>query len=170
MPANCHSVSWDQIGFCLQGENINRCASSHNVAIGPDNKARIYKEYHSVRPLVRIGTLPPLSRQRVRVWGSPNSGDWKKSQHSAYSVVLIQTLATTMNHFRGTFRDLIRLKVYCWRCRDYYENLFVLELGQCKQATYEKKWKRPGYCTLHCASRVFQRGKKQNIIYLTSGG
>jgi hypothetical protein len=30
------------------------------------HKVRIYKEYHSVCPLVGIGTLPPLSRQRVR--------------------------------------------------------------------------------------------------------
>jgi hypothetical protein len=61
-------------------------------------KIRIYKEYHSVCPLVGIGTLPtPLSparlplpprtggvgvtldRLRVRGWGSPNSDDWRKS-------------------------------------------------------------------------------------------
>jgi hypothetical protein len=59
------------------------------------HKVRIYKEYHSVCPLVGIGTLPtPLSpasvplppepggghtRLRVRGWGSPNSDDWRKS-------------------------------------------------------------------------------------------
>ncbi len=60
-----------------------------------NHKVRIYKEYHSVWPLVGIGTLPtPLSpaseplpqnrggghtRLRVRGWGSPNSYDWKNS-------------------------------------------------------------------------------------------
>jgi hypothetical protein len=54
----------------------------------------IYLEYHSVCPLVGIGTLPthlspasvPLSQEagahtrlRVRGWGSPNSDDWRKS-------------------------------------------------------------------------------------------
>ncbi len=54
----------------------------------------MYKEYHSVCPLVGIGTLPtPLSpasvplpprkgghtRLRVRGWESPNSDDWRKS-------------------------------------------------------------------------------------------
>ncbi len=60
------------------------------------NKVRIYKEYHSVCPLVGIGTLPPLSRQlvclsprykrggghtRLRVRGlvSPNSDDLRKN-------------------------------------------------------------------------------------------
>ncbi len=60
------------------------------------HKVRIYEEYHSVSPLVGIGTLPtPLSpasvplppepgggehtRLPVRGWGSPNSDDWRKS-------------------------------------------------------------------------------------------
>ena len=62
---------------------------SHKVRTG------IYKEYHSVCPLVGIGTLPtPLAsecapppergggghiRRRVRGWGSPNSDDLRKS-------------------------------------------------------------------------------------------
>ncbi len=59
--------------------------------------AHTYQEYHSVCPLVGIGTLPPpLSSAsvplppepkgggghtcvRVRGWGSPNSNDWRKS-------------------------------------------------------------------------------------------
>jgi len=64
-------------------------------------------EYHSVCPLVGIGTLkPPLSpgvcpfpqnqrgrvhcthtRLRVTGWGSPNSDTWRKAEH--YSVVFI---------------------------------------------------------------------------------
>ena len=60
-----------------------------------DHKVRIYKEYHSVCPIVGIGTPPtplspasvPLSpvpkggghtRLRVRGWGSPNSDDLRK--------------------------------------------------------------------------------------------
>jgi hypothetical protein len=51
------------------------------------HKVGIYKEYHSVCPLVGIGTLPtPLSPERrgghtplrLRGWGGPNSDDWKK--------------------------------------------------------------------------------------------
>jgi hypothetical protein len=50
-------------------------------------KVHIYLEYHSVCPLVRIGTPPhphPLAsvsprNQGVRGWGSPNSDDWRKS-------------------------------------------------------------------------------------------
>ncbi len=54
----------------------------------PNHKVRIYKDYHSVCPLVGIGTLPtPLwggggrgnTRLRLRGWGSPNSEDWRKS-------------------------------------------------------------------------------------------
>ncbi len=60
-----------------------------------NHKVRIYKEYHSVCPLVGIGTLPtPLSsasvplppepgrghtRLRVRGWGSPISDYWSKA-------------------------------------------------------------------------------------------
>ncbi len=67
----------------------------------PIRKVHIYIEYHSVCPLVRIGTLPPPlspasvpplppepggggghTRLRVRVWGSPNSDDFgEKAQH-----------------------------------------------------------------------------------------
>jgi hypothetical protein len=59
------------------------------------HKVRMYKEYHSVCPLVGIGTPPtPLSqasvplpprtggghtRLRVRGWGRPISDDWRKS-------------------------------------------------------------------------------------------
>ncbi len=63
----------------------------------------VYKEYHSVCPLVGIGTLaPPLApasvllspepeggghtRLRVRGWGSPNFDDLRKAYHSAFSV------------------------------------------------------------------------------------
>ncbi len=68
------------------GERVN-----HKVHI-------IYLEYHSVCPLVGIGTPPPLPlpltsvlsprtirgdgvhpRLRVRGWGSPNSDDWRES-------------------------------------------------------------------------------------------
>jgi hypothetical protein len=69
--------------------NVLRESLSHKVLI--------YKEHHSVFPLVRIGTPPtplPLAsvplppgpkgggghtRLRLRGWGSPNSDDWKKS-------------------------------------------------------------------------------------------
>ncbi len=61
-----------------------------------DHKVHIFIEYHSVCPLVGIGTLPPPlssasaplppepkggrhTRLRVRGWGSPNSDDWRKS-------------------------------------------------------------------------------------------
>ncbi len=62
--------------------------------MGAGHKVRIYKEYHSVCPLVEIGTLPPpLSPASVppvpkdggahspagEGWGSPNSDDWRKS-------------------------------------------------------------------------------------------
>ncbi len=63
------------------------------------HKVHIYKEYHSVCPLVGIGTLPsplsPLASEcapppgtkggggtlalRERGWGSPNADDWRKS-------------------------------------------------------------------------------------------
>jgi hypothetical protein len=57
------------------------------------HKVCIYTEYHSVSPVVGIGTLSPASvppppksrgrgghtRLRVRGWGSPNSDDWRKS-------------------------------------------------------------------------------------------
>jgi hypothetical protein len=60
---------------------------------GVNHKVRIYKKYHSVCPLVGIGTLTtPLSPASVplhpgpggtfaavRGWGSPNSDDWRKS-------------------------------------------------------------------------------------------
>ncbi len=63
---------------------------------GGGHKVRIYKEYHSVCPLVGIGTLPthlspasvPLppepgggghNRLRARGWGRPNSDDLRKS-------------------------------------------------------------------------------------------
>jgi hypothetical protein len=56
------------------------------VYMGEDHKVHIYLEYHSVCPLVGIGTpSPPLrmrgvhTRLRVRGWGSPNSDDWKES-------------------------------------------------------------------------------------------
>jgi hypothetical protein len=60
-------------------------------------KVHIFTEYHSVCPLVGIGTLPPPlslasvpfpraqrgggghSRLRVRGWGSPCSDDWRKA-------------------------------------------------------------------------------------------
>jgi hypothetical protein len=53
------------------------------------HKVQIYLEYHSVCPLVGLGTpsvpLPADSRGgwhtrlQVRGWGSPNSNDWRKS-------------------------------------------------------------------------------------------
>jgi hypothetical protein len=60
------------------------------------HKVHTYIEYHSVCPLVGIGTLPPPlspasvplppepkggghNRLQVRGWGSPNSDDWRKS-------------------------------------------------------------------------------------------
>jgi hypothetical protein len=50
------------------------------------HKLRIFKEYHSVCPLVGMGTLPtPLSPASVPLpperggWGRPNSDDWRKS-------------------------------------------------------------------------------------------
>ncbi len=63
-----------------------------NIASGP--KVHKYLEYHSVCPLVGIGTPHPLSCKRVcpppnqrgghthlqvRGWGSPDSDDWRKS-------------------------------------------------------------------------------------------
>ncbi len=73
----------------------------------------MYKEYHSVCPLVGIGTLPtpfspasvPLppepggghTRLRVRGWGSPNFDDWRKPSalflfceyHSPADVIIV---------------------------------------------------------------------------------
>jgi hypothetical protein len=59
------------------------------------HKVHLYLEYHSVCPLVGIGIPSPASefalspepgggggvhtRLRVRVWGSPNSDDWRES-------------------------------------------------------------------------------------------
>jgi hypothetical protein len=60
------------------------------------HKVHTYIEYHSVCPLVGIGTLPPPlspasvplppepkggghNRLQVRGWGSPNSDDWRRS-------------------------------------------------------------------------------------------
>ncbi len=78
--------------FCLPGP----CNRKHQLE-REHQKVRIYKEYHSVCPLVGIGTLPtPLSLASVplppqnrgggvahspagRGWGSPNSDDWRKS-------------------------------------------------------------------------------------------
>jgi hypothetical protein len=58
--------------------------------VTPQHKVLIYKEYHSVRPLVGIRTPlpsaapPPVTkgggghnRLQVRGWGSPNSDDWR---------------------------------------------------------------------------------------------
>ncbi len=61
------------------------------------HKVHIYKEYHSVCPIVGIGTLPPLLSRlrvcpsprnqrvgvgshslRVRSWEGPNSDEWRK--------------------------------------------------------------------------------------------
>ncbi len=73
--------------------------SSTILIQGMKHKVHIYKEYHSVCPLVGTVPLPshPLSYQRVctsprnqrvggeahspavRGWGSPNSDDWRKS-------------------------------------------------------------------------------------------
>jgi hypothetical protein len=71
----------------------------------------IYKEYHSVCPLVGIGTPPtPLpqasepspsgpkgggvhTRLRLRAWGSPNSNDWRKSLALCYSVLSAHPLS-----------------------------------------------------------------------------
>ncbi len=48
--------------------------------ITPQSIVHIYLVYHSVCPLVGIGTPPlPLSRKRVRGWGSPDSDDRRKS-------------------------------------------------------------------------------------------
>ncbi len=72
------------------------------LPLPPQSTYGIYEEYHSVCPLVGTGTLPTLlspasvplppepgggghTRLRVRGWGSPNSDDWKKAYHSAYS-------------------------------------------------------------------------------------
>ncbi len=50
------------------------------------HKVHIYTEYHSVCPLVGIGTAPPPQAKGGRAhspagegWGSPNSDDWRKS-------------------------------------------------------------------------------------------
>jgi hypothetical protein len=71
---------------------INACYKPSLVTITMQHK--VYKEYHSVCPLVGLGTLPtptlpasvPLPAEpgggghtRVRGWGSPNSDDWRKS-------------------------------------------------------------------------------------------
>jgi len=65
------------------GSGINRIFTIYE---GTDHKVHIYLEYHSVCPLVRIGTLPPNLTQecvpprnlrggyiclRVRGWGVP---------------------------------------------------------------------------------------------------
>jgi hypothetical protein len=86
----------------LDLKNTSDYPSFHTASVAPlyrigvAHKVRIYKEYHCVCPLVRIGTLPtPLSpaskplppepeggghtRLRVRGWGSPNSDDLRKA-------------------------------------------------------------------------------------------
>ncbi len=100
---------------------------------GLQHKVHIYKEYHSVCPLVGIGTLPPPlspatvalppetkmvrgghTRLRVRGWGSPNPDDWRKAWHSAYSVV-------STIHKRGN------RKIYCEKSMDrpYHLSIFL---------------------------------------------
>jgi hypothetical protein len=60
------------------------------VRVSTAHKVHIYKKYLSVCPHVEIATPPPSIPQpepgggghthlRVRVWGSPNSDDWRKS-------------------------------------------------------------------------------------------
>ncbi len=61
-----------------------------------NHKVHIFIEYHSLCPLVGIGSncAPPLppgrggghSCLRVRGWGSLNCDDWRKAWHSSYSV------------------------------------------------------------------------------------
>jgi hypothetical protein len=81
---------------CLASLHARMVINEHSRASRESvhHKVRIYKEYHSVCPLVRIGTPPtPLSpatvplppepggrhtRVRVRGWGSHNS-DYRKS-------------------------------------------------------------------------------------------
>ncbi len=64
-----------------------------NILWRVEHKVHIYKEYYSAFPLVGIGTLStPLSPANVPLppepgWGSPNSDDLRKAQHSAYSVL-----------------------------------------------------------------------------------
>ncbi len=83
----------------------------HRVSI--THKVNIYLEYHSVCPLVRIGTTPPPLSQasvsspwnkgrgedspmRMRWRGSPNSEDWRKS------LALCQLCGITVK--KGKFR------------------------------------------------------------------
>jgi hypothetical protein len=54
---------------------IHAANSYHELICGPN---RYITKYHSVRPLVGIGTPPPLSPTGEGL-GSPNSDDWRKS-------------------------------------------------------------------------------------------
>ncbi len=91
----------------LRNGDFNVEASSKVLLLRNHIAHILFAEYHSVCPLVGIGTLPlppPLSpagvplppepkgeghsRLRMRGWGNPNSDsdDWRKAKHSAYSV------------------------------------------------------------------------------------
>ncbi len=79
-----------------------RGAPNCSVRLFLKPQVHIFIEYHSLCPPAKIGTPPPPlsqpsvqptpepkgghSRLRVRGWGSPNSDDRRKAQHSAYSV------------------------------------------------------------------------------------
>jgi len=95
------------------------------------HKVHIYTEYHSVCPLVGIGTLPPPlsslgtkgwgggghTRLRVRGWGSPNSDDWRKSL--ALCLLCARESLKQPLIYLGVFLRLCiwNIKIWFERCR-----------------------------------------------------
>ncbi len=104
------------------------------------HKAHIYEEYHSVCPLLGIGTLPPPlspasvplppeskggghTRLRVRGWGSPNSDDWRKAEYSAYSVSVHHSYSDGRICIGGEERPVAL--VLAIKSRSYLRNSFL---------------------------------------------
>jgi hypothetical protein len=90
----------------FSSETVCRC-----IGYNRWHKVHIYLEYHNVCPLVGIGTPPVPSlpsgcaRQapgggggvHLRVWGSSNSDDWRKS----LALCLLYTVIVGNEHYGG---------------------------------------------------------------------
>ncbi len=87
------SAASSRISVVSHWKKNNKVFNTKNTVLRPkapkrsllcDHKVRIFTEYHSVCPLVETGTLPPLSRLRVRGWGSRvrwHTGRQRKSEN-----------------------------------------------------------------------------------------
>jgi hypothetical protein len=54
----------------------------YNICLDRSHKLLIFKEYHGeyvASSESEFDSPTPLTRLRVRGWGSPNSDDWKKA-------------------------------------------------------------------------------------------